>query len=103
MNAKGITQSQLSGACDIAQSLISDYLSGKVEPSLKNAKKMAGYFHVSLDWLAGLEKETPLKIAEAGAPYDAGPIQELLTCFNQLKPEQKKLVVAMAKALAGKK
>jgi transcriptional regulator with XRE-family HTH domain len=102
MHAKGITQSQLSKACGITQSLISDYLNGKVEPSFKNARKMAGYFNVSLDWLAGLEKETPFRIAEKAAPYNAGTVQELLECYNQMKPEQKKLLLNMAKALAAK-
>jgi transcriptional regulator with XRE-family HTH domain len=103
MASKETTQSQVSSSCNIAQSLISDYLNGKVEPSLKNSKKIADYFHVSLDWLAGVEKDAAFKVAERGMPYDAGSVQKLLKYFGKLKTEQKELLLNLARALAREK
>lgn len=49
----GISQIQVSRETEIAQSDISKYETGKLEPDLEKLGKLANYYEVSIDWLLG--------------------------------------------------
>ena len=48
-----ITQYKLSVDTGISSGLISDWVAGRKDPSLKNALKIADYFNCSIDYLVG--------------------------------------------------
>lgn len=54
---KGLTQKQLSEKLGVARSLIGMVEAGKQDGGREFAKKVAGYFNVSLDYLEGLTTE----------------------------------------------
>lgn len=53
LEAKGVTQAQLSQASGIARSSISEILAGKKPFSRQMIRKLAGYFQVDVSVLAG--------------------------------------------------
>lgn len=53
MKAEQLTQMQLANAIHVGQSTISEWLSGKNEPSIESLWKLADYFDVSIDYLVG--------------------------------------------------
>lgn len=53
LDARGVTQGQLSKGADIAKSTISEILSGKKPFSRQIIRKLAEYFHVDVSVLAG--------------------------------------------------
>ena len=52
---KGISQEKLADELGISHGIISFWENGKREPKLSNLILLAGYFGVSIDYLAGLE------------------------------------------------
>ena len=52
---KGIGQIQLAKELDVGKSIISLWEIGRCEPTLSRLVAMAQYFHVSIDYLAGLK------------------------------------------------
>jgi transcriptional regulator with XRE-family HTH domain len=57
---KGLQQKELSIDLGVSQPTISDWESGRKQPSSKSAAKIADYFSVSLDYLLGRETETAI-------------------------------------------
>lgn len=53
LDEKGLRQADLCRATDIPTSLMSDYISGKKSPTIRNAIAMADALHISLDILVG--------------------------------------------------
>ena len=53
MKTEGLTQMQLSAKIHVGQSTISEWLTGKNEPSIESLWKLADYFDVSVDYLIG--------------------------------------------------
>lgn len=53
---KGLTQNELAKLLAVPQSVISDYETGKLDPSLKRAIELAIIFDVTLDELIKYEK-----------------------------------------------
>ena len=51
---KGVGQVQMARDIDVGKSVISAWELDKCEPTLGNLVRLAEYFDVSLDWLAGL-------------------------------------------------
>lgn len=51
---KGVGQVQMAKDIDVGKSVISARELDKCEPTLGNLVRLAEYFGVSLDWLAGL-------------------------------------------------
>ncbi len=51
------TQYELAERLDLSRSAIASWETGRREPDLKTILKLANLFHVSLDYLIGLEKE----------------------------------------------
>ncbi|MDE6058607.1 MAG: helix-turn-helix domain-containing protein [Clostridia bacterium] len=56
LHEKEICQTQLAREVHISQSAISNWLSGKKEPSIESLWILADYFNVTIDQLVGREK-----------------------------------------------
>ena len=52
---KNMGQIALAKALGVGKSIISAWETGKSEPTLSNLIKIANFFNISLDYLAGLE------------------------------------------------
>jgi transcriptional regulator with XRE-family HTH domain len=50
---QGLTQDELGGILDYGRTAISNYESGRSEPSYEALEKLSTYFHVSVDYLLG--------------------------------------------------
>ena len=53
MKTESLTQMQLAAKIHVGQSTISEWLTGKNEPSIESLWKLADYFDVSVDYLIG--------------------------------------------------
>ena len=53
MKTESLTQMQLADKIHVGQSTISEWLTGKNEPSIESLWKLADYFDVSVDYLIG--------------------------------------------------
>ena len=56
-NEKGIGQVELAKALGVSKGIISLWENGQRSPTLGNLLAIANYFHVSIDYLAGLTDE----------------------------------------------
>lgn len=54
---KGVTRYVICDLCELDRNAIKRYVDGTSEPRLSSAKKLATYFGVSLDYLAGLSEK----------------------------------------------
>ncbi len=54
---RGIGQIQLAKELDVGKSIISLWEIGRCEPTLSKLIAISQYFHVSIDYLAGLESD----------------------------------------------
>ena len=52
---KGLGQVQLAKELQVSKSIISLWETGGSEPTLSNLAKIAAYFNVSIDYLAGID------------------------------------------------
>ena len=52
---KGLSQTQLAASLSVSKGIISMWENGKREPTLFYLEKVADFFNVSLDYLAGRE------------------------------------------------
>ena len=87
---KDITQKELGKAVGVAESTISLYESGRNIPDLNMMRKLAIFFNVSLDYLAGDS------VAEEVTDYNPGLSAvelELLTGFRALSDTAKQAVL----------
>lgn len=53
MKEKSINQKQLASSINMHQSNVSEWLSGKKEPSILSLWKLADFFNVDIDYLVG--------------------------------------------------
>ena len=51
---KGLTLDELGAALNIQKSTLWRYEKNETDPSLENAKKIAHYFNVSMDYISGI-------------------------------------------------
>lgn len=82
--ARGV-MARLSKATGISQGLLSNYKNG-TDPQLTNAIKIADYFDVSLDYLAG--RTEPMAI-----PYPDAETERLTEGFSQLNRDGRMVVL----------
>lgn len=59
-----MTQQQLSEVLGLAISSISSYESGDRKPSYSILRKYAAYFHVTSDYILGIEKKISLDVSD---------------------------------------
>ena len=82
-----ITQKQLANDMDIPVSTIGGYAQGASEPDFKTLKAIAGYFHVSTDFLLGY--------TIPGS--DAGEEEEILRVYRAVSPKDRELYIAQGR------
>ena len=85
--AHGLTQIELSKDLQISASTIGMYEQGRREPDLSTLIKIAQYFHVTTDYLLGLE-DTAHKL---NSPFTSQE-KELLYKYHALTDEHKGLL-----------
>ena len=91
-----LTQTQLANVLNYGCTAISNYESGKNQPSISDLIKIADFFNVSLDYLLGTSDiKTPLSV------YNSDPYaKELLAIFTDLDEQQKLNILSYSKWVA---
>ena len=100
LSNKDVSQKDLAEGIGVSKSLVSQYLSDQKHPSAEIAKKIAGFFGISLDWL--MSDDEAGKGGEVREPTEqnlAGPVQELVEIFTSLDKKEQKTVLDMVRAL----
>lgn len=93
---KNVSQLQLANAIQVSSGVICFWETGKNEPKLTYIKRLAHYFHVSSDYLIGLEAEDGTKMyddweyvsSEVKSSVGQGESSELEKIFIRLTPAQ---------------
>ena len=80
INGKKLTQTQLANILGYGYTAISNYESGRNEPSISDLNKIAGFFNVSLDYLLCTTND-PTKVGEKNELY------ERLCCYTKTQQE----------------
>ena len=80
VNGKKLTQTQLANILGYGYTAISNYESGRNEPSISDLKKIADFFNVSLDYLLCTTND-PTKVGEKNELY------ERLCCYTKTQQE----------------
>ena len=62
--SKNISQKQLANALGLSTSVISNYEAEERTPSVENLIAIAKFYHCSVDFLLGLEKENSVNILD---------------------------------------
>ena len=89
LHDKNISQKDFAIEMGIAPSTAGNYVNGLREPDYESLKRIARYFHVSIDFLLGLEYE------EA----DDTELNELILVFQSLDKKQRKFFLEQRKLL----
>ena len=85
-----LTQKQLSESLNIAPSTVANYVNNLREPDFQTLRRIADYFHVSIDYLLGHH----LKQGENDLEDD------LLQAFRSLPPAQQRIFLEQSRAVA---
>lgn len=91
---KGLKQADLCRLAQIQTSLMSEYVSGKKSPTLKNAIQIADALQISLDKLAGRQEYVHYEEALI-SPYR----NELNACMDGLTEKEYTFLLDVLKAL----
>lgn len=90
-----LTQQQLAKAIGTNQKVISRWESKKFDPSLFYLVKLANFFHVSTDYLLGLEDDLGQK-SYVDFESTISPVeQEVLTAYRKLPASSKEMLLRM--------
>ncbi len=79
---KGLTQGQLARLIHKESSIISRYEKGLQNPTFETVKEFAAIFNVSMDYLAGMEKNTNISTFGMN-PEQISIIKELVEAFRK--------------------
>ena len=82
----------------MGKSDLSQFVSGKVEPGQWKLTILGLALNVSEAWLMGLDVPMERKV-ESTSCEKGGPVGDFIELFQQLKPEQQKLIVAQIKGI----
>ena len=85
-------------ATGISQGLLSEYKSGKKEPSIPNLQKLADYFGVTVDDLLG-NKNSPAEDGEADMVATTPAERELLRLLRSFPEEDQARILAAIETL----
>jgi len=78
---KGLSLDELGAALNMPKSSLSRYETGTSDPSIETVRKIARYFNVSIDWLAGeTDVRDPVNVSEEH-------LKKLLKIIDILKEE----------------
>lgn len=94
MEEHNLTQRKLAQELSIASSTLNGYVNDHREPDFKTLAQLAGYFHVSSDYLLGI----PPTVQLVDISTDPGA-QRLFHYYQRLDPELKALLIDQAKLL----
>ena len=81
----GCSQKEFSAMLEIPQSTLSAYETDRMQPTIISLVNIATKFNVSIDWLCGIEKQSPAfgTVGEAlGAVYNLAEVEGLKIDFN---------------------
>jgi transcriptional regulator with XRE-family HTH domain len=92
---KNLTQREMADYLGIDRTTYVKYETGNSEPNFETLNKLADYFCVTTDYLLGRE-ETKKSPAET---EDFDPDNILFAAYGNLTPENKDIIVNMAKML----
>ncbi len=103
--AKKVGQKEFAIDMGVAQPTVSNWETGQKEPSTKNAKRIAEYFNVSVDYLLGVsdDSEQQKKPTEAAIPDELveDPLDaELRSVFYALNPDDRDFFLDMMRRRA---
>lgn len=87
-----MTQNELGDVLGYGYSAISNYESGRNEPSINNLIKIADYFNVSIDYLVGHE----LKISSANNYEYTIKLKKLSECIHNFQKETDEIIKGIA-------
>lgn len=96
LKIKGVKVSEVASATGINNAFFTDWKKGrKKEITTGNAKKIADYFGVTVEYLiTGEDTRTPTP------DFDPDMI-DLITCYSRLSDENKKMILELVKKLGG--
>lgn len=83
-NSRSLTQGDLAQMMGLATSAISSYESCSRRPSYEVLIKYARIFHVSTDYLLGIEKQDYLDVSDLSAKEKEAVLQ-VITVFRNIK------------------
>lgn len=87
----GISQQKLADAIEVSQQSINQYENHKIEPDIEVLKRLADYFHTSIDYIVGYSNQR-IRI-ENITPYHLSPAEaDLIASFRTLSETQKEQV-----------
>lgn len=86
---KGITQRALSHSLNLAASTVNGYINDYREPDLSTLIQIAGYFHVTTDYLLGISEIPGRQLSAAE--------NKLLAHYRCLSKEKQELLIEQAK------
>ena len=89
LDERKLSQKQLADDLSISASAIGNYVRNNREPDFETLKKIAGYFHVSTDFLLNCQSLQDFSHEE----------QKLLQIYHTLTEEQKELFIEQGKLL----
>ena len=98
---KGLTQQKIADHLQISRSVLSNYETGIVDPTLSVLKKLSDYFGVSIDYLIGREDDFGnITIASPSASTLSEKENSLISLYRKLKPHTQAYVYGIVENLA---
>lgn len=93
---KGYTQKDIINKINISQNGYSSWELGKTEPNLTSLKKLSNIFHISVDYLLGMENEEGLIIMQNELSEDENYLIDLI---RQLEMKDKSTIYELAELM----
>lgn len=93
---KGYTQKDIINKINISQNGYSSWELGKTEPNLTSLKKLSNIFHISVDYLLGMENEEGLIIMQNELSEDENYLIDLI---RQLEMKNKSTIYELAELM----
>ncbi len=100
--ASGLTTTELGKIIGCSNPTITNYERGYRNPDPETLVKLANYFGVTVDYLLGLEDETPASAHTPTTNEQTEAERELLTLFRELSPYLQDLTLQTVRNWAGK-
>lgn len=101
LKEQGITQTMLAKTLNTGKSTLCEWLNGNNEPPMEQLLKIATVLNVSVDYLVGLEEDSPATVSiKSPAPALSEDEKELLNIFSALSESGKDTVMVAARNAA---
>ena len=91
----GLTQLQFAQAIGTSQKNISRWELGETEPSVYYLKKIAEFYHISTDYILGVEDDFGHKSYDESINAVTPEERKILNAYLTLPPANKKLILRM--------